>query len=120
MVANGYTELEGVDYFDTFSPVAKLTTVRTLLALASTKHWHLEQLDVNNVFLYGDLNEEVYMTILEGYNLLHSSPSTKVCKLNKSLNGLKKANKQWYSKLYDYLISIHCLQNVVLTNLLFY
>jgi hypothetical protein len=74
----GYNQVEGLDYFDTYSPVAKLTTVRTVISLSAINNWHIHQLDVNNAFLHGDLQEDVYMTVPQG---VITSKTNQVCKL---------------------------------------
>ncbi|RVX04556.1 Retrovirus-related Pol polyprotein from transposon TNT 1-94 [Vitis vinifera] len=96
LVAKGFTQSYGIDYQETFAPVAKLNTVRVLLSLAANLDWSLHQLDVKNAFLNGDLEEEVYMDIPAG--LETTSNFNKVCRLRKSLYGLKQSPRAWFER----------------------
>ena len=85
LIAKGYAQAQGVDYEETFAPVAKMTTVRTMIALATTKGWHLHQMDVKNAFLQGELEEEVYMVQPPGFESnIHPKA---ICRLKKPLYG---------------------------------
>ena len=87
MVAKGFTQIQGIDYLETFSPVVKLNSIKVLLALATQYDLEIHQLDVKTAFLYGFIKEDIYMSISEGYSI-PPQPDL-VCKLNKSLYGLK-------------------------------
>ena len=95
LVAKGYTQQARIDFLDTFSPIVKLTIVRVLLAITAIKGSSLLRMDVNNAFLNGDLLEEVYMGVPLGYS---KKGEGLVCKLHKSIYGLRQASQQWFVK----------------------
>ncbi|KAL6316150.1 hypothetical protein AAG906_015980 [Vitis piasezkii] len=93
LVAKGYRQKEGIDYDETFSPVAMLKSIRILLAIAAYYDYEIWQMDVKTAFLNGELKEDVYMTQPEGYTSM--SDHNKVCKLRRSIYGLKQASRSW-------------------------
>ena len=94
LVAKGFTQTHGVDYLETFAPVAKMNSIRILFSLAVTYDWPLQQLDIKNAFLNGILDEEVYMRLPPGFEV---GPH-KVCKLHRSLYGLKQSPRAWFER----------------------
>jgi hypothetical protein len=103
-VVKGFRQREGIDYFDTYAPVARITSIRVLKALASIYKLVVHQMDVKTAFLNGDLDEEVYIDQPEGF--VFPGNEKKVCKLIKSLYGLKQAPKQWHEK-FDTVILVN-------------
>ncbi|PKU60059.1 Retrovirus-related Pol polyprotein from transposon TNT 1-94 [Dendrobium catenatum] len=104
LVAQGNHQEYGLDYTETFSPVAKLPTIRILLTVALHHDWSVHQLDVANAFLHGSLEETVYMRQPQGFvDVAHPNH---VCLLQKAIYGLKQAPRQWYNTLTSYLLEL--------------
>ena len=103
LVAQGFTQIPGLDFSHTFSPVVKASTVRIVLSLAVINNWKLHQLDVKNAFLNGNLNETVFMEQPPGF--VSTQFPNHVCKLSKALYGLKQAPRAWFQRLSTFLLS---------------
>ncbi|KAI3701767.1 hypothetical protein L6452_27096 [Arctium lappa] len=109
LVIQGFRQREGIDYFDTYAPVARISTIRLLIALGAINNLVIHQMDVKTTFLNGDLEEEVYMKQPKGF--IMPGMEHKVCKLVKSLYGLKQAPKQWHQKFDEVILSNGFLLN---------
>lgn len=103
LVAKGFHQSLGIDFFETFSPVVKASTIRVVLSIAVMNGWKLRQLDFNNAFLNGTLDEDVFICQPSGY--VDNRFPDHVCKLNKAIYGLKQALRAWNNKLKTTLVS---------------
>jgi hypothetical protein len=103
LVAKGFRQSKSIDYFDTYAPVARISSIRTLVSLASIYNLEIHQMDVKTAFLNGYLDEEIYMEQPEGFII--PGQENKVCKLVKSLYCLKQASKQWHERYDNVIIS---------------
>jgi hypothetical protein len=104
LVAKGYSQVEGIDFGEIFSHVAKLTSIRFILSIVADFDLEVEQMDVKTTFLHGDLEEEIYMKQPEGFVV--KGKKELVCKLKKSLYGLKQSPRMWYQKFDTYILGL--------------
>jgi hypothetical protein len=117
-VLRGFTERPDIDYDETFSPVVKPAKVRVVLSLALSQNWPIHQLDVKNAFLHDTLIETMYCMQLSGF--VDSPRSDFVCRLNKSLYGLKSAPRAWHHRFASHLVSLGFVETKSDTSLFIY
>ena len=103
-VAKSFKQTEGIKYSDTFAPTSKPETFKILLALSAIENFFLKQMDVKAAYLHPKINEEVYLEQPKGFEKLDNNGNKLVCKLKKSIYGLKQAAKNWYQELSTFLI----------------
>ena len=101
LVAHGFSQQYGRDYDETFSPVARMVTLQTIISLAASKGWKLWQFDVKNAFLHGELDRDIFMKQPQGFT--SKEYPDYVCRLKKALYGLKQARRAWFGKIAQYL-----------------
>jgi hypothetical protein len=109
-VARGFSQKEGIDYEETFAPIAKYTSIRTSIALAAKMKWKLHQMDVKTSFLNGDIEEKVYIEQPQGFEV--EDRKTHVCRF-------KKAPRAWYGKIDSFLMSLGFTKSKVDSNIYF-
>lgn len=111
LVAKGFTQVRGVDYNETYSPVVRSSTLRLLFSLAAEYDWFIDQWDVNTAFLYGKLKEDIYM--LQPKGAVVKGKETMVCKLQRSLYGLKQASNAWFNELDKTMLDLGFIQSKI-------
>jgi hypothetical protein len=116
-VARGFFQKEGIDYEETFSPVARYTSIRTIIALAAKMKWKLHQMDVKTAFLNGVIEEEVYIEQPQGFEV--EDRKSHVYRLKKALYGLKQAPRAWYGRIDSFLTSLGFTKSKEDSNLYF-
>ena len=104
-VAKSFKQIEGIDYAETFAPTSKPETFRLILSLAAKEHFTMRQMDVKSAYLHPQIKEDIYPEQPTGFVETDSSGIKLVCKLNKSIYGLKQAAKNWYEELANFLYS---------------
>ena len=110
-VARGFSQNVGIDYEETFAPVARYTSIINVLALASKMKWKLHQINVKTTFLNGVIEEELYIEQPPGFET--HDKETHVCNLKKSLNGLKQVPNAWYGRIDGFLMNLGFAKNKV-------
>jgi len=111
LVAKGFTQREDIDFTETFFLVSSKDSFRTIMALVAYFDLELHQMDVKTTFLNGDIDETIY--IVQPENFVSGDPKNKVCKLKKSIYGLKQASRQWYYKFHQVVVSFGFKTNIV-------
>jgi hypothetical protein len=115
--ARGFSQKEGIDYEETFAPVAKYTSIITIISLAAKMKWKLHQMDVKTNFLNGVIKEEVYIEKPQGFEV--EDRKSHVCRLKKALYGLKKAPRAWHGHINSFLTSLNFTKSKADSNLYF-
>lgn len=105
LVALGYRQTSGVGFNETYAPVFSMTKIRSVLAVVGCNNFKLQQVDVKTAFVNGDLGEDVFMAVSEG--LKDNSSDIMVCKLLRSIYGLKKSPREWYAKMHEFLLILN-------------
>lgn len=106
LCAQGFSQVPGLDYNETFAPVARFTTVRVFLAIAAARDYELRHFDVSTAFLHGKLEEEVYMKVPDGVTVPIGSPPNTVLRLNRAIYGIKQASRVWNQNLHKTLTEL--------------